>query len=486
MAAVWIADDELLSRRVAVKTLRPELATDDALRARFRHEAIAAARLSHPDIVATYDTGDADGLAYIVMELVDGKNVRQLLDERGQLPVSRAVAIARQVAWALDHAHRHGVVHRDIKPANVLVPDDDGPVKVTDFGIAKAVGSGDLTRTGMVVGTARYLAPEQVRGERSDERTDVYALGLLLYEMLAGRPAYAGDTDTATALARLTGPPKPLRSIRPDVPPNVDQAVSRALRPDPAQRFQGATAFAEALTPSPAAVAPSGARLQTSGVRPPDVNRGTSPPGPTRPARAPAPPTTAARARPAPRRPRVWPIVLFVLFLAAAGAAAGFITYRALEHDQTTSRSGGDPAPALAGATDFDPFGDNGGENPDLVHLAIDGDPATAWRSETYVTRDVGGKPGVGLVLDLAAETRVSRVDLTSPDSGFDVAVYVVSDPSAPRTLAAWGPVRGQGHDLGVHASVTLDPSVRGRSVLVWFTRVPASGRLEVSEVQVA
>src|SRR6476619_2625042 len=179
MASVWVGDDVLLSRRVAIKTLHPELALDDGLRARFRREAIAAAKLGHPDIVATYDTGEDGDVAYIVMELVDGPTLRTLLDDHGPMPVPQTLRIAREVAAALDHAHRHGVVHRDIKPANVLIP-AEGPVKVTDFGIAKATGASDLTRTGTVVGTARYLAPEQVEGVTSDARTDVYAVGLLL------------------------------------------------------------------------------------------------------------------------------------------------------------------------------------------------------------------------------------------------------------------------------------------------------------------
>src|SRR6476469_6207673 len=158
MATVWIADDPVLSRRVAVKVLRADLAADDATRARFRHEAIAAARLSHPNIVSTYATGDDDGIAYIVMELIDGPTLRHLIDQQGGLPVADVIRIGKQVADALDAAHRAGLVHRDVKPANVLVP-AVGPAKVTDFGIAKAAGADDLTRTGTVMGTARYLAP---------------------------------------------------------------------------------------------------------------------------------------------------------------------------------------------------------------------------------------------------------------------------------------------------------------------------------------
>lgn len=247
MATVWVAEDPLLSRNVAVKLLHPELAIDEGLRARFRNEAIAAARLTHPGIVATYDTGDDDGVAYIVMELVDGFNLRHILDRNGRLAVGDAVSIGSQVAEALDHAHRHGLVHRDVKPANVLVQ-PDGRVKVTDFGIAKATGTDDLTRTGTVIGTARYLAPEQVNGEPVDARADVYALGLVLYEMLTGRPPFGGDTDVATAVARLTSTPDPIRSIRPEVPRPVEDVVARSLARDPEYRYASARDLRDALS----------------------------------------------------------------------------------------------------------------------------------------------------------------------------------------------------------------------------------------------
>ena len=240
MAAVWIADDPVLSRRVAVKILRDDLAADPNTRARFRHEAISAARLNHPNVVATYDTGDDDGTAYIVMELIDGPTVRQLLRERGPLPVREVLRIGVQVADALEAAHRAGLVHRDVKPPNVLVP-PAGPVKVTDFGIAKAVGVDELTRTGTVMGTARYLAPEQVNGQPTDARTDVYGLGLLLYEMLCGRPPFGGDTDVATAMARLTTSAPPIRPQRPDVPAALDDIVHRCMARDPARRFASAS-----------------------------------------------------------------------------------------------------------------------------------------------------------------------------------------------------------------------------------------------------
>ncbi|MDQ6946844.1 MAG: protein kinase, partial [Actinomycetota bacterium] len=195
MAEVWEAQDEILGRRVAVKVLHSHLATDRSFLARFRREAIAAARLAHPNVVATYDTGVDDGVAWIVMERVDGSTLRQVLSTSSPLDPGRAVRIAIQVADALDYAHRAGVIHRDVKPGNILLTDSDR-VKVADFGIAKAaieaaedadgpsIDFSDLTQSGAIVGTAKYLSPEQVNGEAVDGRSDVYALGVVLYEMV--------------------------------------------------------------------------------------------------------------------------------------------------------------------------------------------------------------------------------------------------------------------------------------------------------------
>src|SRR5581483_4827749 len=194
MAEVWEAHDEVLSRPVAVKVLQPHLAADEIFLERFRREAVTAARLAHPNVVATFDTGLDCGTAYIVMELVRGRNLRQLLNDEGRLEPWLAVAIGRQVADALAYAHQAGLVHRDVKPANILLVEDEWGsvrVKVTDFGIAKAgAGSGDLTRTGIVLGTPKYLSPEQIKGLEPDARADLYSLGVVLYEMLTGVPPF--------------------------------------------------------------------------------------------------------------------------------------------------------------------------------------------------------------------------------------------------------------------------------------------------------
>ncbi len=251
MAEVWEGRDEVLSRPVAVKVLQPHLATDSTFVERFRREAVAAARLTHPGVVATYDTGTDAGTAWIVMELVRGQTLRQLLNERGRMSPSLAVDVAGQIADALAHAHRSGLVHRDIKPANILLVDEEGAIraKVTDFGIAKATeGLGlDLTKTGMVLGTPKYLSPEQIEGHEPDARADLYSLGVVLFEMLAGQPPFEGPTEMATAIAHVRQDAPRVSSIRPDIPSGLDDLVAALLTKDPAQRVPSAVALRSAL-----------------------------------------------------------------------------------------------------------------------------------------------------------------------------------------------------------------------------------------------
>ncbi|HEX4863177.1 MAG TPA: protein kinase, partial [Acidimicrobiales bacterium] len=252
MAEVWEGHDEVLSRPVAVKVLQAHLASDGVFLERFRREAVTAARLAHPCVVSMYDTGVDDGTAYIVMELVRGDTLRKLLSDHGPLDVGLSVTITRQIADALADAHQAGLVHRDIKPANVLLLDDGWGgvrVKVTDFGIAKASeGLGaDLTRTGTVLGTPKYLSPEQIRGEEPDARADLYSLGVVLFEMLAGEPPYSGSTDMATALAHLNDRVPRLPSRVKGVPPTLDRLVNDLLAKDPDKRVHSAAALRERL-----------------------------------------------------------------------------------------------------------------------------------------------------------------------------------------------------------------------------------------------
>jgi eukaryotic-like serine/threonine-protein kinase len=262
MATLWRAMDEQLDREVAVKLLRPQFGNDPGFAARFKQEARSAGSLSHPNIVSVYDYGtDAEtGGQFIVMQLIDGEDLAAILQKHGPLETDDAVRIAIGVASALEAAHRRGIVHRDVKPGNILIDHD---VKVTDFGIARAVSEASMTVTGTTLGSVHYFSPEQARGDEVTGQSDVYALGIVLYEMLTGRRPFEGDSAAGVALKRLSEDPLP-PTVHGPVPPALSAIVMRALERDPEKRFPDAGAFAEALRvwqrdPDAAAAAVGGA-----------------------------------------------------------------------------------------------------------------------------------------------------------------------------------------------------------------------------------
>lgn len=246
MGSVYQATDEVLNREVAVKVLKQELAEDQETLERFRREAKIAASLSHSGIARVLDFSEEGGSPFLVLELLRGKDLARVLVEEGRLEPFRAAEIARRVAEALQHAHDLGAVHRDVKPGNIFLM-ESGDVKVTDFGIATAAEQAPLTKTGDILGTAFYLAPEQVRGMPATPLSDVYALGCVLFEMVTGRPPFSAETSVATALARLDNDPPKASDFEPGVPPELEAVIQRALAPAAADRFGSAAAMADAL-----------------------------------------------------------------------------------------------------------------------------------------------------------------------------------------------------------------------------------------------
>jgi serine/threonine-protein kinase len=241
MANVYLAEDEELGRRVAIKILNDRHASDDSFVERFRREAKNAAGLSHPNIVSIYDRGEAEGTYYIAMEYLEGRSLKDRIIAEGRLPIPAAIEATRQILRAVGFAHRAGIVHRDIKPHNVLLAQNGSEPqwKVTDFGISRTSAS-QMTEAGSIVGTAQYLSPEQARGAHVDQRSDIYSVGILLYELLTGKLPFTGDTPLEIAMKHLSEVPKPPSSLRPDVPPDLDMVVLRALAKDPDERFQDA------------------------------------------------------------------------------------------------------------------------------------------------------------------------------------------------------------------------------------------------------
>jgi serine/threonine protein kinase len=246
MGTVWEAEDETLGRPVAVKVLSESFAAGERAVRRFEREAQAAARLSGPYIAAVYDFGRSEGRPYIVMELVRGETLEDRLAREGPLPPREASRIATQVAEALEEAHRAGIVHRDVKPGNVMLT-PAGDVKVMDFGIAAAAWAERVTTSGLVLGTPSYLAPEQAKSEKTTPASDVYALGAMLYEMVAGRPPFVAESPVALALAHIREDPRPLDQVADGVPPSLASASMAALAKDPAERPPSAAAFASML-----------------------------------------------------------------------------------------------------------------------------------------------------------------------------------------------------------------------------------------------
>jgi eukaryotic-like serine/threonine-protein kinase len=341
MATVYLAEDSSLGRKVALKVMAERYAEDGEFVERFRREAQAAARLNHPNIIAVYDRGEADGRPYIAMEYLQGRTLKQVIQKEGPLAPERAIAVAMQVLAGLRYAHEHGVVHRDVKPHNVLVG-DDGRIKVTDFGIAHA-GDPQMTEVGSIVGTAQYLSPEQARGRSVGPQTDVYSLGVVLYEMLAGRVPFEGDSSVAIAMQHVSDEAPPLRSLVPQVPESLAMVVAHSMLKQPEQRYGSADEFSADLDRVRRGLVPAAATALIEMPREPTEQVPAV--EATRIAPRGEPPSLLSGEklppRPTPRKRSRWPWLLVLLLLLAVGALAAFALGVGSDDDTPTTATTG-------------------------------------------------------------------------------------------------------------------------------------------------
>jgi eukaryotic-like serine/threonine-protein kinase len=456
MSTVWKAQDRLLDRTVAIKVLHEQFTQDEEYVERFRREARSVAQLSHPNIVTVIDRGEDGGRQYIVFEYVAGWNLKQVIERQGPLPIRDALLLALQMARALGFAHDRGLIHRDVKPQNVLL-NEDGQAKMTDFGIALSVDVDGVTITGTVLGTSEYIAPEQARGQRVDALTDVYSLGVVLYELLAGGVPFHGENFVAVALRHVNEPPPDVLDRRPDCPPRVAMAIERAMAKRPEDRFQSMDELVSELEACLADLDPSSEEATMISRRP------------VRPARQP---------RPARRRRRiglVWPILAVLAIIGIAALAAwGALALR--------DDGGGSPAAAtngpirLSGIGAFDPPPGDGAEHDGEAPNATDGDPGTYWTTETYNDFS-NSKPGVGLVLDAGKNVEPKSITVTTDTPGFTAQIRDGNSPQGPfEPVSASQTVEGE-------TTFDLD-NADARYFVVWITDLDS--RAHVNEVKAA
>ncbi len=507
MAEVWEAHDTILDRRVAAKILYTHLASDPGFVARFRREAVSSARLNHPAIVTVFDTGvDVDPRqhgqrAYIIMELVPGKTLRALLTE-GAVGLDDAVDIIAQAADGLSYAHTQGVVHRDVKPANIMVQ-PDGRVKVADFGIAKAIQDtndlDDLTQVGAILGTAKYLSPEQVDGTAVDARSDIYSLGVVLYEAAVGKPPFVGPTDLATAMLHVNGTTQRPRQVRPEIPRSLEQVIIKAMARDPHERFSRAQDMVRALRAEPLlddaiplvtrtaadVTPPYGVTTYRDAGSAPHVSdqsdtilvdsertRIDTRPRDTRPrgsqgeeSRAVSQPSRISRLGPK------------IVALSIAGLVIGAIVGWSFGSVNASPIR-------IAEVRVFDPPPGEGRENTRLLPRLLDG-TRSAWVTETYSAGFAGlstPKRGVGIVINLGELRQIDALQVGSMTAGWSAEIFVAD--FVGDDLSSWGSVVARANDIPV-GEHRIAVGRRTRLVLLWITNLgPQNTNVSLSEIR--
>ena len=474
MSTVYLARDTTLDRQVAVKVLHREMSEQADQLERFRQEARAVAKLSHPNVVAVIDAGEDGGHPYIVFEYVEGETLKQRINRVGALDAQDALAYAIEVARGLTVAHNRKMVHRDIKPQNVLI-DAEGRAKLTDFGISRQLEQDGMTATGRVLGTTDYVAPEQAMGHPVDQRSDIYSLGVVLYEMLTGQVPFQADSQVGVAMKHVNEELPDVQQRRPELSAAAAMVVERATAKDPAERYQKVSELIDDLA---TALEVEAARAGTTTGEATSVLEAV-------------PPTERKLSS-----GRRWSLLaLLLLVIAFAGAVAAVVLISSGDGPGGGGgalKNKGTPV-ALAEAADYDPQGDDE-EDPEAVSLALDGDPTgTAWSSEHYDTEDFAGtksgpNPGVGLYVVAKATVRPKEMILRSAP-GWDAEIYAAA-AGPPEELSEWGEPVGRVADAKDVEEVKLNLSSPARYFLIWFTKAAPSrdqeGRyqVEISDVK--
>ena len=469
MSTVYRAFDTVLERSVAIKLMHRPLASHSDQLERFRREARAVAQLNHPHIVGVIDAGEDSDTPFIVFEFVEGQTLKDRIRGSGRLPVPEAVAYAIEIARALGAAHAQGIVHRDVKPQNVLV-DEEGTAKVTDFGIARTLDQEGLTADGRVLGTTDYVSPEQALGHAVTGQSDLYSLGIVLFEMLTGDVPFRGENQIAVAMKHVREELPDLQALRPEASSALAAVVDRATAKDLSRRYAD---DAELIADLEDVLAIETARSGQATGEATAILR-TLPP--------------RARRR-LPLRMRVNPrVVLAVLLLAVAAGAAVLL----LAADRTTRGTGVTPgAERPAGtvgvslgrgsAKDYDPFGGDG-EHPEQAAAVVDRDVSSAWSTESY--QGALTKEGVGIYVDAKPQVAAVRMDIRTPTPGWSGTVYVADRVPETFDEDVWKVV-GRVDGARRTTSVDLDTANTAfRYYLVWITELPEDEeRVQISEI---
>jgi len=471
MSTVYLANDATLDRAVAVKVMHREMSEQPDQLERFRQEARAVAKLSHPNVVAVIDAGEDGGHPYIVFEYVEGETLKQRIARVGALDPQEALAYAIEIARGLTVAHARQMVHRDIKPQNVLI-DAEGRAKLTDFGISRQLEQDGMTATGRVLGTTDYVAPEQAMGHGADPRSDVYSLGVVLYEMLIGQVPFHADSQVGVAMKHVNEELPDVQQRRPEVSAAAALVVERATAKDSAQRYQEVGEMIDDLS---TALEVEAARAGSTTGEATSVLDAVPPP----------------QRKLSGRRRWSWAAVaLLVLVAGGALAAVLFISGGAAGGGALKDKGAVVP---LSSAADFDPLGD-GEEGPESVGFAVDGNPTgTAWSSEHYDTADFAGTksgedPGVGLYVTAKSVAKPSEMVVRGAP-GWDAEIYAATS-GPPEELEEWGEPVGEVSEAGDSAEIPLDVPAPSKYFLIWFTKAAPSldqagrYRLEIDDVK--